>query len=82
MSIVLLEFSLYKDALTGRLYEDSCVLSNSNVVSAATSVVNPVAVCSVVNGAQVIPARSHAVSYELARRSSSETLTSTITPPL
>ena len=44
MSIVLLEFSLYKDALTGRVYEDSCVLSNSNVVSAATSVVNPVAV--------------------------------------
>ena len=44
MSIVLLEFSLYKDALTGRVYEDSCVLSNSNVVSAATSVVTPVAV--------------------------------------
>ena len=44
MSIVLLEFSLYKDALTGRVYEDSCVFSNSNVVSAATSVVNPVAV--------------------------------------
>ena len=44
MSIVLLEFSLYKDALTGRVYEDRCVLSNSNVVSAATYVVNPVAV--------------------------------------
>ena len=47
MSIVLLEFSLYKDALKGRVYEDSCVLSNSNVVSAATSVVNPVAVSSI-----------------------------------
>ena len=47
MSIVLPEFSLYKDALTGRVYEDSCVLSNSNVVSAATSVVNPVAVSSI-----------------------------------
>ena len=47
MSIVLPEFSLYKDALTGRVCEDSCVLSNSNVVSAATSVVNPVAVSSI-----------------------------------
>ena len=47
----------------------------------AQSGFNGSCVCSVDNGAQVIPARSHAVSCALAQGFSSETLTSTITPP-